>query len=187
MGQLVIVAGQSLCVAPAGGSTTFAYKTFNPLGIRYRIRAVGGTHWDSTGFDLAGVAPIQVDPFAKAATSTTLIMCGGTTDIHNGDTAQQVYDDMVAYADARRAEGFGTIVNLTIPPNTANTGGQETVRQAANVLVLADAQDAFDIKVDLTGNANLEDEGNVTYYYDGVHWSEAATAIVAALLTAALP
>ena len=187
--ELVCVAGQSLCTAPAGGATTFAYKVFNALGTKYYIRAHGGTaiNVPATGdsFDLMQMAHEEVDHLAKQAHVTTLIMCMGTTDIHNGDSAATVYADHVAYAEARRVAGFTNIICLTIPPNTVNTtgpGGMEEIRQAANVLLLANADGAFDTVVDLSVSFELEDETDIDYYYDGIHWTDASTTIVAQIL-----
>ena len=72
------------------------------------------------------------------------------------------------------------IIGTTITANGVNTGAENTERLAHNVLLLADASNAFDDVVDLAANANLEDYN--TYTSDGVHWTGAATTIVASLL-----
>jgi len=187
---LYVVAGQSNAVAPAGGATTFAFKTFDPLGIKYRIRATGGTPWisvTSSVLDLMELAstPDDVDDYATQALETRLILCGGSSDVWENDLGETVYENMVTYAEARRDAGYAKVIAMTIPPNSVNAGLQENFRQDANAAIIGDAAGAWNAVANLTTSVFLEDWEQSTY--DGIHWHEEATDEVAALLTAVLP
>lgn len=179
---IVVFDGQSLNLVP-GPVATYGYKVMSGRGLPWRITAKSGVPWEGNPVpwsDLTDDAATRTHPLAKAARQACLVMCGGQSDIWANDTAAQVYADEVAYANAARSAGFDWIIGTTITANQFNTGAQNTERLAHNVLLLADASNAFDDVVDLAANANLEDYG--TYTFDGVHWSGAATTIVASLL-----
>ena len=179
---IVVFDGQSLNLVP-GALTTYCYKVMSGRGVPWRITAKSGIPWignPTPWSDLSDDAATRTHPLAKAATQSVLVMCGGQSDLWADDTAATLYADGVTYANAARAAGFDWIIGTTITANSVNTAGQNTERQAHNVLLLADASNAFDDVVDLAANANLEDYN--TYTSDGVHWTGAATTIVASLL-----
>lgn len=82
--------------------------------------------------------------------------------------------------------------NTTSGGGVMSTGG--TVRSSdyqsmydGNVLVMADASNAFDYSIDLAGDSRLANPANTTYYQgDGTHLTDAGAQVVADLITPAL-
>ena len=151
--------------------------------------AEGGASWSMLlAGTTPGVAPatIRTHPRAHQALITFLVMCGGTQDVLENDTAATIYADMVAYANAARVAGFEPIVATTVPPSTTFSGPQETQRAAANVLILADASNAFDGVADVTV-APLNNPADTTYWnVDGIHWNETGCGLVADIVRAVI-
>jgi hypothetical protein len=111
-------------------------------------------------------------------TKNFLFIRAGTNDINAGRTAQQIHDDLASYCTGRQTTGF-TVIAFTISPNTAY---DNTVRNAANALILADWETWADGLVDVSSlpvaYASLPD-----YHYigDGVHYTSAGEAEIATL------
>jgi hypothetical protein len=129
----------------------------------------------------------RVSRYANMAEVTVYHLMIGVNDIDFGLPGATVYANKVEMADTARDAGFTFIVSMTTPPYSGISGGEETARDALNAAMLADAEDAFDLVVDLTGNANMENPAG-SYYADGLHWSAtgsaAYTAIAAPLIAA---
>jgi hypothetical protein len=130
---------------------------------------------------------------------------GGTSDVLNGDTAATMYANIKAYVLAAKAAGFAKAVITTITPSTGFTAGQNTQRQAANDLLIGNADAAFDRVVDLAcdstlsnpgappsgttyyGTGHLANPADTTYYNaDGLHWKAAGCADAASSCVPAL-
>lgn len=159
--------GQSLNLTPGGGITwpeLFCAALHCPTPID--LEAGGG--YNATR--LLNKYQKLVQRHAHAARRTIYTLCGGTTDIQGGRTAAQIYADMVTLADNARGWGYRYIIATTITPSNLFSGPQETVRLAANVLILADAEDAFDAVSDFAA-APLDDHTDTTYYSDGLHFT----------------
>lgn len=168
--------GQSLNNTPSAGVTSYPAQTMAGRSVPWVNAAVSGQSFTT----LATTAAIRTDYLVKQADSTVLVLCGGTSDILDGDSAATVASDMAAYASARRSAGVDRVIATTITGNTAFTGPQESVRVAANALILADA--TYDAVVDLASVPELDDPADVTYYSDGLHWTTAgATAAAGAV------
>lgn len=69
---------------------------------------------------------------------------------------------------------------ITLTPSTEITGGEITQRTNFNNALIADADNAFDLVVDLTGNATFEDTGSA-YYVDGTHFTDTGGQALAAI------
>ena len=166
---IVVADGQSLNIY---GSWIIKARTIiQAAGVlcSQRTVAVGGYSWADLTLD----ATTRRDFFgARKATYPLLVLNGGQTNIWNGDSGLTTYNAMVTYGNAARSSGgFTRVVALTMPPNTVNTGAQNTQRLDANTRIMADASAAFDAKIDLTTDALLNDTGSAAYF-DGVHWTE---------------
>lgn len=123
---------------------------------------------------------------AKAGLVTGALMVGGTSDVNFARTGVQIYADMVTYANAARALGFGFVVASTITPST-NFAGQELVEWAdGNSRILGDASGAFDAVADLAIDPRLDDATDLTYYADGTHPTNTGAIAIAELMDAAI-
>ena len=112
-------------------------------------------------------------------------MSGGTSNIDAGQTAEEYYEQEVAYAQAAREAGFDLILNTTLPPSSTFTASEDERRRAANRLKLDDPAGAFDAVADLAADPMLAKEVDGGYI-DGTHWTEegaqAAADVVAPVL-----
>lgn len=90
--------------------------------------------------------------------------------------------DFKTYNDGRRAAGADIIAMPTIVPAGTLTGPQNTQRLAFNAALLADpAAAGADIVVDVAGIPELQDTDDTDWYYDTLHFTTEAAALVAAL------
>lgn len=182
----VVFDGQSLNQFPASPNTYPEQLMASYPTVPYENVAVDGLSWTT----LATTVTTRLNLHAKAGLTSILIMCGGTTDIATeGDTAQATYDQMVTYANNARTAGFDKVIATTITDGFVFDAGEQTIRAAFNVLLLADASDAFDGVADL--DAAMPSRLDTTYYADGLHWTTAGAALaastVATVLLAAVP
>ena len=150
-------------------------------GLAWWNTAVGGESWTV----LATTAATRLFPVAGSATTTILVMVGGSHDIFAGDTGAQVYADHRTYADNARAQGFGPIIVGTVLGNNLNTGPMETARQACNTLLLANGDGAFDHVVNFDAT-DLADWTDPAYYFDGLHWNANGARLAAETVAPAL-
>lgn len=181
----IVFVGQSLNIIPASPNN---YPTLlmaeHGVGIPYNIVTpmnLAGAAW----YDLDNTFPQTLYPLVDLCQTAVLVMCGGTSNIQEGQTGQQYYDSEVAVAQAAAAAGFAVIVNTTLCPSAAMDAGEETARAAANVLKLANSTD-WDACVDLAAHTDLDDPANTTYYSDGTHWTAAGAQTAADLVYPAL-
>jgi lysophospholipase L1-like esterase len=115
-----------------------------------------------------------------------LVIMIGHNDLGSGVTPAQHVAALKTYCLARRAAGWKVVV-ATITPTTL-TGGN-TARNAANVLIRADAS-FYDALAD-TGNTATTigadaAAANATYFYDGIHPTQAGQALLAPIVAAAI-
>lgn len=112
-------------------------------------------------------------------------MSGGQNDLGEGDTGQQLYDDAVAYANARRAAGFTHVIITTIPASLVLTSsGYDDERQDFNTIVQADPDGAFDAVVDWAVGILEDPESDGPGQSDGLGHFTIAGAEFAAQLVA---
>ena len=150
-----------------------------------RHAAIGGT----TYAEREVTAPDRVDWWMDTAADVVLVDDGMEEELRDGQDATFILNAISAYTTARRAARPDiTIVGLTTPPATTAwwTAGQDTVRQTVNAAILANpATYGYDQVVDVAGIPELADPSNTTYFSDGIHFTDAATTLVAAELVEA--
>lgn len=123
---------------------------------------------------------IRVDhQFANALTNT-LFDDGGTYDIDQGASVASLKASKLAYCNQRRAGGADRIVGSTMPPTIIFDAAQEAVRVAHNAALLADPKGyGYDRIIDIAGIPELQNPNDAAYYFDGTHWTDAGTTLVA--------
>jgi hypothetical protein len=155
--------GQSFNIIPAPTFPATLMANF-PQVARYNP-SQGSTPWD----DLAARAAQDVWPYGTRADVAILIMNGGTSDVLNGDSGTELYNEQVRYAQAARAAGYDAIFTTTICPSVGFGAGQNTNRIAGNNLLLGNADGAFDGVADVGGDPRMQSPGTAPYYWDGTH------------------
>ncbi len=168
---LVLFAGQSLNLVPEYG---------NVLGNPYPFWAMGGNRqypWLASPLAVTGASwetlLTQVDanlyPLLNHAGQTIMCMCGGTADVNAAASGATIYSRMKSYADGAVANGCDYVIATTITPSSSFTVGENTARSDANTLLLANGDASFDAVVDFANDPALDDNTDVTHYFDGTH------------------
>jgi hypothetical protein len=180
----VVFDGQSHNLVPADKS----YPSYLMSGRRlsWTNVAVGGQGWTQ----LRTTAATRLFPQFKGAQTTILIMNGGTQNMLDNQTGAQIYADAWLYADQARAAGADYVICTTIqnagPFFGSPTEAQESARQVANGLILADSLGKFDEVVDIT-QSPLDNTGDQYYYFlDRVHMNPQGAKIMADFVAPAL-
>lgn len=132
----------------------------------------------------ATTAATRVDPHFKSFTMNVLLDVGGPSDLLADLTAAQVLSAAESYADARRTAGATKVVGFTVTPSSSYSAGQETQRVAYNALLKVSSH--FDAIVDMAALPHAADATNLTYFYDGLHPTEALAIEIAQLAKATL-
>lgn len=171
----VVFDGQSLNAAPINHTYPRTMMTTRFAGVPWNNLAIGATSWTKLSLSRS----VRINLWAPVARYAILVMCGGTSDIlapgipgGDGDNAATVYADFGAYADNARASGYDYVIASTITPDEFGFDStQETTRQTANSLILADASTKFDAVCDFAGDARIGSiPHNPTYMdTDGLH------------------
>ena len=177
----VVFDGQSLNLIPAG-YPSYPIQTMKDRSEAYCVVAIAGTSWTT----LATTAATRLHPLGPLATTSVLVMNGGTQDVLDGDSGATIMADAVSYADNARAAGFDFVIITTIPPAAGMTAGQNTARGDFNTLVMADAGADFDVSVNLLSGALADNTDQNYYAFDQVHWAEGGAKVAADLIKAAL-
>lgn len=151
--------------------------------------SIGATTWDRWNLGIGGQtmdtintnAAANVDTkYSATYTKSVVVLWAGVNDLLAGTAAADVYADISAYVSGRQTAGYKVIV-LTVTKASTLTAPQETARQALNVLILNNAAGA-DAVVDVAAHANLQNTGDATYFFDGVHLTAAGYAIPAGMV-----
>jgi hypothetical protein len=142
-----------------------------------------------TTVDMESDAATQIDPSYNAAKITNVLFVWEVTNhLYFGATAQQAYDALKAYCEARKAAhpaikiAVGTVLPRT---NSGTPAGFEAARLAVNPMIQnakfngepwldAVADFALDTSIGETG-----DSANTTYYHDLVHLNDTGLEIAA--------
>lgn len=171
----VVFDGQSLANTPDpwNGDPNFGWPWTRIVMLGRELPAywvaVGGTSMTSLASTFATRAAPSVTP-AGHDEPTIYVLCGGTTDLDGeGDTGAQVYADAGTLAALARAAGAAYVVCTTVFPAAWFDSGEETQRQAANALILADAAGHFDGTVDFDVPGLDDTSDPRSYLFDGVH------------------
>lgn len=175
--------GQSLGYTPFVLGQSYPYKFMaTKADVRFAVANLPGTTYAERLPSIVG----RVDNLFASGETAVLIDDGGTHDIEStrgNMTSAQALAAKAAYTAARRAAGADYIVGLTIPPSTTLTAGEETNRLAVNAALVADpAAYGYDEIVDVAAITQLQNANDAAYYYDGTHWTDAATTLVAQAL-----
>lgn len=147
---------------------------------------VGGQGFGTTGIagTMAFDAATQVDPYINPATpdGNILVAMNGINDLYtptsgaqawNNTTKEDTLQRIKDYMTARRNAGWKTVLFTLLPNNnpgwnaTAQADYMATERPYINNWIINNAvsEGYCDAIVDLTVNANLENENNTTYYH----------------------
>lgn len=185
--DLIVFDGQSLGLVPTL-ALSFPTKMMS-TGVVHTVwynRAISATTWLERAVDVTN----RVDRLLRCVpTSTasvkTLFDTAGTKNINNGQTAAQIFSEASTYWTARRTAGFTKIIACTVSPSTDFTGGELTVRTDYNQLLRNAVGVELDGVADLETITQLSDPTNTTYYDSGVHYTDAATTLVAPVTRAA--
>lgn len=150
-------------------------------GVPWGVVAVSGSSWTVLLTDIDE----RLYPTLGHATTTVLLMSGGSSDVVDGDTGAQIYTDHVTYADlARTADPTIKIIACTLLGSTGFAiDSREARRLDFNTLLLADADDAFDAIADVDA-AFVAIYGaaywsNTSVLWDGLHMTNAAAVVYA--------
>lgn len=194
----VCFAGQSLLNdLPALDSTrTVPYFTASGSGWGWSSIARSG-HGYTT---LLGVYGDELASAARADGNTDVLVMAisGQGDFADNygltPTVDDCYDAFTAYADAGRAAGFDLVLATTIPPSSelfyGIWGVDDDRRQEINALLVADADEAFDVVLDVEDVASQPPVLGDEVFPDGVHLSilgrQAYSAVIRAGIEALL-
>jgi hypothetical protein len=181
--SVLVVDGQSLNNVPS----CWADEVMVGVDRNYYNVARNGYPWAGTNLvSLHGSWLYRIQGHAHESAHGVLTMLGGQSDVLNGADGATIYARMVAYSARAKADGIAEVIACTMTPGvvpTAYSSGQNTERLAANVLILADASNAFDAVVDLAVDPRLDDPADLTYYNaDGLHLTAAGVSAVADLM-----
>lgn len=156
-------------------------------GVPYSVCNIGGT---SYAFRNTTVAD-RVDTWLRQHKNNVLVDDGGANEYGVIDnppmTWEQVRDVKKAYTDARRAAGAEYIVGITLTPGIDQIDtsfwyeAPELAEMAeGNAAMLADpASFGYDQVIDVASIPQLQDPTNTTYFYDGIHYTNATTDLIA--------
>lgn len=182
--KTVVCDGNSLTAGQGG--TPYPSQLATLLGTTYSVLnyGVGG----QTTADMIADAATQIDPIPKG----TLVAWEAGNDIVNGADLATTIARWQQYFSDRKTAGWGVgssrLITMTVTPRTTFTAGQETIRTQFNDWLRANYSTYATNLVDVAADARLQDPNSATYYSgDGVHFSTAGYAVVAALVRAVIP
>jgi len=182
--------GNSLTVG-SGSTGGFDYPN------RVMARIGGGWWWRNVAVsgtrtpDLDGRAPTAIDARWDAGSAPHVVVIWEiTNDLKLGASRAAAYQNIVTYCRRRKAAGWKVIV-LTVLPRTqvGLPATFEADRQAINAELRQHWRDYADALVDVGANPTLGPDGsqaNLTYYWDGIHLTDAGYAVVAGMVAPAL-
>ena len=126
---------------------------------------------------------------ARAAEVDARLVPGGKNvlvfwaGVNSGALGTLIYEDQLAYLQARKAAGWKIVWCKEIDANPANW--HATNWPALNTKIRA-GHSVADVLVDLGADARLMDYTNVTYFSDGIHLTAAGYGVVQTLVQAGL-
>lgn len=130
-------------------------------------------------------APIAIDPRIRAGMDNWLIVWAGINGMAlGGHSAAAEYDDCKTYLSARITAGWQAdkIIVCTMTPRAGFT---DSIREDFNALIVGDGDDlGYQVaRIDLNTNiGQWGDQENTTYFYDGVHMTDAGHGEAAAVI-----
>jgi lysophospholipase L1-like esterase len=126
--------GDSLTLGTGASNSSLNYPSDvigllsgNGYTVQYQNTAQGG--W--TTANIISDDPSTVDTISSVRRAKQIyVLCIGTNNISNGDSAATIIADITTIAQARAAAGYAVVI-VTIPPRLDNPGGTGTTRIAA--------------------------------------------------------
>lgn len=178
---LYVFDGQSNGLSPFTLSQSYPHKfraqARPDAGLR--VANIGST----TYAERTANATTRVDWWLTTAERTVWIDDGGEEELKDGMDAENILAAMLNYATARRAAGADVLVALTTPPSNYWSAPQDAVRLEVNDDLLNNPEAfGYDYTVDIGSIPELQDPDDTDIYFDGVHYTDAATTIVAQAL-----
>lgn len=161
-------------VAYAMRYVTTCYNTIVSSGKRIALANYAAGSKRTAGLTTEFAAKIG----AKCNPGDILVMMEITNEARDGLTAQQMYDNYVAYAQQARTYGLKVIM-CTCPAGKFTTDPADTItrQQTCNALVLANNNTDWDATADVGALANLNSEAGITngtyYNADQLHLTNA--------------
>jgi hypothetical protein len=150
----------------------------------FKLTAVRGT----TYLQRMETAPERVVVHAKMTPCTLLVRRGGESDMLNGAEATEIAQRVKTYIAARRDAGFDVVVVPTIPPTTYATPANDQQRRLYNDLLRRSFRSlGIDVLVDLAAIPELQDPTDARWFYDGAHYTDEGSSLVADAYSRALP
>lgn len=182
--KVVVCDGNSL--TQGVGETEYPEQLATLLGAGWNLTNRGRGSYSTGMMNIDAEARIDALWSATAAKNVCVAWEISNDLFFNGTnlSAERRFRD---YVMRRRAKGWYVVVPTVLPRTGASTpAGFETARGVLNTWLLAGSSGANAV-VDLTGNANLSDSTNTTYFNaDKVHLTTAGAAEVAAAVQTAV-
>jgi hypothetical protein len=182
--KVVVCDGNSL--TQGVGETEYPEQLATLLGAGWDLTNLGRGSYTTGMMNVD--AETRVDAlWDSSAAKNVCVAWEMTNDRYFNGTVLSIERRMRDYVLRRRAKGWYVIVPTILPRTGAGTpAGFEADRGTLNTWLLAGSSGANAV-VDLTGNANLSDSTNVTYFNaDKVHLTTAGAAEVAAAVRTAV-
>lgn len=119
-------------------------------------------------------------------TKNVVVVWGGSNDLDDYQrTAAQVYGDLVTYCNARRSAGFKVVV-LSVIARSTMTEAMNTHRLNYNTSASVNWNTFADGFADVANDSRLSNFNDTTYFYDGIHLTNAGYSIVAGIVKTAV-
>lgn len=156
-------------------------------GIAWANVAISGTGW--AGLNLTSGTHLW--PHGRPQGGDILVMNGGQSDILNGLTGAQVYDELTTYMSGARDHGFDYVIVTNLPAIGPTTGeptwtpGMAVAAADLRTLTLANSAGA-DAVVDFYVDP-IDDTSDITYWLtDHLHPTQATVNIMSELMGEAI-
>jgi lysophospholipase L1-like esterase len=129
--------------------------------------------------DMLSQAATEVDPLYDAGYDRNIaVLMAGRNDISDGRTSAQIYADIIAWCQGRRAAGFEVIIHTILPRVLELTYDPSGTQAAVNALIRANWATFADGLCDCASDS-LMSPATYEYYPHGIHPSDAGYAIIA--------
>jgi hypothetical protein len=166
-------AGTSWPFAAADGAYPSGLKAYGGYGVA--SLATSGAN-----YVVINARAAEVDARLVPGGKNVLVFWAG---VNSGALGTLIYEDQLAYLQARKAAGWKIVWCTEIDANPANW--HATNWPALNTKIRA-GHSVADVLVDLGADARLMDYTNATYFSDGIHLTAAGYGVVKTLVQAGL-
>jgi len=145
-----------------------------------------------TTVQMTSDAQAQIDSLYNLSKYRNIVVVWeGTNDIYFGATAEEAYNNLVSYCQARRSAGYKVVIVTLLPRSNAGTPvGFDTDRLSVNTNIRNNWTTFADAIADVASNTAIGDAGDEldTIYYnsDKVHMTDTGYGVVAGAVKAAI-